>query len=311
MEHEFNFPIKYVTRHTGLSSYLIRAWEKRYGAVKPARTETNRRRYSQDDIARLMLLKKAVGAGIPIGDVAQLETAALERLVKAPLLPSPMASFPQPSEPESQSQSNHLDACVGAVLALDPRALETALHQSLVGIDKNLFIDRVIAPLMQIVGDLWKEGQVRVAHEHMATAVVRTFLGDMLRFVTVSETGPICLFTTPAGQHHELGALMAAVTGALQDWRSIYLGPDVPADEIAAATQRTGATLVGLSIIYPADDPALEWELQRLRRGIAEEVAVLAGGRAAPYYADAFRATGVSRLGNPAALRRMLWALRS
>ena len=101
MEHEFNFPIKYVTRQTGLSSYIIRAWEKRYGAVKPARTETNRRRYSQDDIGRLMLLKKAVGTGIPIGDVAQLETAALERLVETALLPNPEWLLLNPLNPKA------------------------------------------------------------------------------------------------------------------------------------------------------------------------------------------------------------------
>ena len=73
--------IKTASRMTGLSAHLIRIWEKRYGAVAPKRTATNRRLYSDDEIERLNLLRLATAAGHSIGNIAKLPLARLKSLV--------------------------------------------------------------------------------------------------------------------------------------------------------------------------------------------------------------------------------------
>ncbi|MEM9293668.1 MAG: MerR family transcriptional regulator, partial [Acidobacteriota bacterium] len=74
-------PIRVVARRTGLKTDLIRAWERRYGAIEPQRTAGRHRSYSEEDIHRLLLLRQATESGFPIGQVAQLPTADLEDLV--------------------------------------------------------------------------------------------------------------------------------------------------------------------------------------------------------------------------------------
>src|SRR3954469_3779400 len=82
-------PIGVVARRTGLKPDLIRAWERRYGAVEPGRSETRRRFYSDDDIERLLLLRRAVNPGRGISQVASLSNAELGALIDAePIAPA-------------------------------------------------------------------------------------------------------------------------------------------------------------------------------------------------------------------------------
>jgi methanogenic corrinoid protein MtbC1 len=69
--------------------------------------------------------------------------------------------------------------------------------------------------------------------EHMASAQLRSFLGHLANHSNMNGNGSGLLVTTPTGQHHELGALMATITAALGGWNALYLGPNVPSDEIA------------------------------------------------------------------------------
>jgi methylmalonyl-CoA mutase cobalamin-binding subunit len=98
--------------------------------------------------------------------------------------------------------------------------------------------------------------------------------------------------TTPTGQLHEIGAALVAAAATHQGWRVTYLGASLPADEIASAAIQNQARAVALSIVHPADDPALAGELHRLRRLLPPQTALLAGGGAARAYAGDLQASG-------------------
>jgi methylmalonyl-CoA mutase cobalamin-binding subunit len=117
--------------------------------------------------------------------------------------------------------------------------------------------------------------------------------------------------STPAGQWHELGALVATATAAAQGWRVTYLGPNLPADDIAAAATQTGAKIVALSIVYPGDDPNVGHELRKLRRFLGANVALLVGGRAAGNYQRVIEEVGAIRVNDIPHLRLELDALRA
>ena len=85
------YPIQVVVRETGLSAHVLRVWEKRYGAVVPQRTATQRRVYSDADVRRLKLLRQATLLGHPIGSVAGLPDEALEKLSKAAIERTPVS----------------------------------------------------------------------------------------------------------------------------------------------------------------------------------------------------------------------------
>ena len=176
---------------------------------------------------------------------------------------------------------------------LDAVSLEEHLVRASVAMSQRALLDQVVQPLMERIGRMWQEGSLRPADEHMATAVVRTFIGSLRAGFRAPAEAPRVVAATPAGQLHELGALLASLAAASEGWNSTFLGPDLPVEEIAGAAARTQARAVLLSIVYPGDDPRLGGELVRLRRLLGGEVALLAGGRAAPEYGPFLDQAGI------------------
>jgi DNA-binding transcriptional MerR regulator/methylmalonyl-CoA mutase cobalamin-binding subunit len=282
-----HYSIQAAARRTGLSTHVIRIWEKRYGAVTPVRTATNRRMYSDDQVERLALLRDATRSGHSIGAVATLPADRLRLLAaESGQRSGAAAEFDSLTHPAATQdpQASRLNECLKAVEALDSAALESVLQRAAVELGAMGLLQRLIGPLAQAIGDRWRSGLLTAAHEHFATAVIRTFLGNASRPYLGAAAGPVLVVATPAGQLHELGALMASAAAANIGWHVLYLGASLGADEIAGAAQRAGARAVALSMVYPEDDPKLENELTRLRANLPPGVRLVAGGRAAPAY---------------------------
>jgi MerR family transcriptional regulator, light-induced transcriptional regulator len=273
-------PIQAVVKRTGLSAHVIRIWEKRYGAVTPHRTQTNRRLYSDEEIERLSLLRRLSEAGQGIGYVAKLPTNRLKALAM-----DAAGSGADGAErlAAGHGADAHVRAAVVAVQRLDAPALGEVLKRAELELGAQGVLQRVIAPLAQQLGDLWREGTITAAHEHFATAVLRVFLGRAARPFAAEPHGPVLVVVTPAGQLHELGALLAGATAANLGWRVVYLGASLAAADIAGAAKQNQARAVALSIVYPEDDPLLKAELTRLRE-LLPDTPILAGGRATPAY---------------------------
>lgn len=280
---EAHHAIKAVARRTGLSAHVIRIWEKRYGAVEPERTDTNRRLYSEEQIERLQLLRGITQSGHSIGHVAKLPVAKLRKLA---------ADAAGTANPSATASPSYLDECIAAVKALDSRTLEQVLNRAAVELGSQGLLQRVIAPLAQLIGDLWREGTITAAHEHFASAVIRIFLGHAAKPFAVSENAPVLVVATPTGQLHELGALLVSASAANLGWHVVYLGASLPAAEIAGAAKQNQARAVALSIVYPEDDRRLGGELTRIRELLPSEVALLAGGRAVSAYGDTLEKVG-------------------
>jgi MerR family transcriptional regulator, light-induced transcriptional regulator len=310
MDDQQKHSMKVVARRTGLTPHAIRVWEKRYGAVTPMRTATKRRLYSDAEIERLRLLRQATLAGHSIGQIAHLPTDRLLTLVAAEeeaVRPPHRRGAPG----SSASVPPLLNAAVAAIERFDAEGLEAVLRRASVECSLPVLLEQVIAPLMERIGELWQEGVLRVAHEHLASAVIRTSL-ELLRGTSlVPPSAPGLIATTPAGQMHEIGALMAAMTAASDGWRVAYLGPNLPAVDIAAAAQHHQTRAVALSIVYPPDDPYLGAELVSLCRLLPEGLTILVGGRAAQGYTEALETIGAVRLHTLSSLRSTLQSLRS
>jgi DNA-binding transcriptional MerR regulator/methylmalonyl-CoA mutase cobalamin-binding subunit len=304
-------PIGVVARRTGLKPDLIRAWERRYGAVAPGRTETRRRFYSDEDIERLLLLRRAVNTGRGISQVAGLSGSELEALIEAEPAPAAYAQPAPALEELDEVAEAFLARCLAAAQRLDVRELEMELDRASVLFSRTHLIERLLVPLMRRIGDLWHQGTLRPIHEHMASSAVRSFLGGMSGACHPETSAPRLVVTTPARQRHELGALLAAATAAGEGWQVTYLGPDLPPEEIAAAALQNGARAVALSITYPPDDPALTDDLRRLRRLLGHQVMLFAGGRACPAYDAVLQEIGAVHMEDFAGLRRELQTLRS
>lgn len=285
MANVYKYPIKVVSQMTGLSEFVIRAWEKRYDVVTPSRTDTNRRLYSEGDIEKLRLLNEAVQKGYNIGGIAKLSVEELKSL-SAPEKRSYISAEDSGnySSGELSDAESLINRAIEAIKAYDDEALETLLIKSSAQMSQPLMVENFIVPLVYKIGDLWHAGDIRVANEHMASAVIRTFLANQIENYQSAENAPLVICATPRGQEHELGALIAGLTAASAGWKVVYLGANLPVEEIAAVAIHLEAKAVALSIIYPNDDPRLAKDLIHLRKIISPHLPIIVGGRAAGGY---------------------------
>ena len=303
-------PIKVVAKRTGLSAHVIRIWEKRYNAVTPVRTDTNRRRYTDGDITRFVLLKRATESGRSIGQIANLTDEQLRALIDQD---RPTSDALVKSSPDLISDDNRpsLQLAIKAVEEMNSDALYTVLSQAAVDFNQLDLIETVITPLMHRIGEMWREGKLRIAHEHLSYAVVRGFLENLNAAYATSPDAPNIVVATPSGQLHELGALIAATVATSEGWQVTYLGASLPAEEIALAARKKNARAVALSVVYPGDDPQLNAELYRLRLMLPDQVALLVGGRVATQYRTAIEAIGAIEIKHARDLSRRLQTMRT
>jgi DNA-binding transcriptional MerR regulator/methylmalonyl-CoA mutase cobalamin-binding subunit len=251
-----------VSRLTGLSPHVLRAWERRYQAVSPLRTPGGTRRYRESDVTRLRLLAAATAAGHPIGDIARLSEAELRGRTSSP--------DEEPRPP--------LRRILEAIERLDADETERLLSLQLAALGARDFVEAVAQPLLYDVGERWAKNKLSVASEHLASASVRNLLGlGLRRRSQPSDSHPI-LFTTLAGERHELGALACAVIAVELGANAIYLGPDLPASEVVAAAAETSAGVVAVSTGRCAPARQREQAVRKLRRELPSEVALWLGG---------------------------------
>ncbi|MEZ5357482.1 MAG: MerR family transcriptional regulator [Candidatus Zixiibacteriota bacterium] len=276
-------PIRAVVRQTGLSPHLIRVWERRYQAVTPERTDTGRRVYSDADIEKLSLLRQATQAGESIGHIANLSRDELVALITSTGISTTPVTTPSTTA-ETPSPDLFLGRCLENVKNLDAGGLEVNLLNASVSLGEQVFLEQVIQPLMSNIGRLWSEGAIKVVHEHISSAVVRSMLGSMVLASKRFDDGPVILVTTPVGQVHEFGALMAALSASSIGWQSLYLGPNLPVEDILAVLKERRIDAIALSIIFPPDDPHVKAYLQKLGRFLPPNVTLVVGGEAAESY---------------------------
>ncbi len=311
MANDLRHSIKVVARRTGLSTHLIRAWEKRYSTIQPERNDGNRRLYTSEDIERLLLLKRATDAGHNIGDIAQLPTDRLRVLISQDELPRPTAANPSPTAASAVNAPADLVAeALLAVEAMDSVRLEKVLDRGSVELGQLRLLSDVIVPLVSRIGEAWRSGALKVAHEHVASSCIRTFLGQMARPIALHPGAPVLVATTPSGQLHELGAVLVAAAATHGGWRVVCAGVSLPSEEIVSVALAQSAKAVALSIVHPEDDPSLSGELRRLRRLLPAGVQIVVGGRASSGYQAVLSEIGALRVGNLSELAEVLDQLR-
>ena len=307
MESQKLYPIKVVSRLTSLSAHVIRIWEKRYKAVVPARTETNRRLYTEHDVMKLRLLQKLTSFGYNIGQIGNFTLPQLQELAELDITEKIADSLTSLDENQNHSL---IKEAMTAIRLLDSDKLEDILLQAIVQIGQNRILEELISPVLEELGQQWQEGHIRAYHEHLATTVIRKFLTDQIAKISISPHAPSIIVTTPIGQLHELGALIASFVATHQGWQVVYLGANLPAEDIAAAALEKNIKYVLLSIIYPANDPKLHTEILQLSEYLQGKTKLIIGGRAAKSYQQAINDTNSSYFSNLEQLRQFLQTLQ-
>jgi len=292
------FPIGYVSRRTGLSPHVIRAWERRYGVIRPQRSSGNRRLYSREDIDHLTQLQQAVKLGHTISSLARLQKSDLAALIQTDETSGEASVLAWQGKPAEAIAVTHIDSLLEATHRLDVAAFEKRLHLAAVELSRLTFLADVLSPLFEAIGDQWEDGTLKVIQEHMASTVTQAFLWDVLRSADPGETAPGMVVATPTGQWCQLGALMVALVGADVGWNIHYFGPNLPPEEIASAAIQKNASAVALSIVHTLDGLKLIRELKRLMRSLGPGIRMIVGGKGAVAHRNHIEALGIPCVGN-------------
>lgn len=268
-----NYRIGTVAALAGLTTHAIRVWERRYGASAPSRSAGGARLYSEQDVQRFKLIKRLLEQGYSTRAIASLDLARLSALAtaEAPAVRAPSVA------PEAERARATIDSLLAAVADMNVDAAERALQRASNDFSPRELVTQVLAPALEEVGSRWASGELCTASEHAASALLRTRLGALLAAQAVSKAPPV-VCTTPAGEQHELGALVVAVLIAMRGRRAVFLGANLPAPEIAEAARLSKAAAIALSVVSLASADA-QRELARIRKAVPTSIDVLVGGR--------------------------------
>src|SRR6185295_3697268 len=163
-----------------------------------------------------------------------------------------------------------------AVQRMDVVGADLELRRAATLFPAQVLTMSIVAPILDEVGERWAHQEFGVAHEHIASGLLRNLLSSLFRLYPPSEQAETLVLATPATERHEFGILLAALFAATRGWRVVYLGTDLPAAEIAQAIRLTGARLLALSLVD--QNPHTEKELRAIADALPAGTRVWIGG---------------------------------
>lgn len=252
-----------LARRVGLSEHVLRAWERRYQVVQPTRSASGYRLYSQTDERRLRQMFRLVEQGVPPAEAARTVAA------------DPSATAVEPAA-VSRLVTASRRRLRGALVAMAEPRSQALLDDLLAAVPLEIAITRVVLPVLRDLGAGWQAGEVSVAQEHFATAIIRGRLAQLARGWG-QQSGPRALLACPPEERHDLGPLLFGLLLARRGWSISFLGADTPiaAVDSAVTTQRPDAVVLSATDARRLDAVADEV------RELASRVRVLLAGPAA------------------------------
>lgn len=221
-----------LSRRVGVSPELLRAWETRYGLVRPERSAGGLRLYSGEDERRVRVMGDLITAGFSASEAARL---------------TKLGSGPQDGSPGLREIEGNLERSFEAI---DEPAAQMALDQLFGTFELGVALSQGILPFLHRLGERWAAAETTVAHEHFASNVI----GGRLRALARDwgqGLGPRALLACPPGEQHVLGLLCFGLALRERGWRITYLGAETPLDSVADALDDLLPAILVLSAVTP------------------------------------------------------------
>ena len=236
MADDAHLRIGELSRRSGVSVELLRAWERRYDLLRPRRSTGGLRLYSSGDLDRVRAMQQHMHDGL-----AAREAAALVGHASAGAAPTRTATPPFDPDRARAELGDALEA-------FDEPAAQAILDALLAVATLGALLSHVVMPYLHDIGDRWQRGELSVAQEHFATSVLRGRLLGLARGWGRGD-GPRALLACPEGERHDLGLIAFGLALREHGWRIDYLGPDTPVESVEEAAQRTDPAMIVLSAV--------------------------------------------------------------
>ena len=257
-----------ICSETGLSSDVVRVWERRYGFPMPVRLPSGHRRYRTEDLHRLRLIAEAVASGHRPSAAVRSSSAQLQTMVL---------------KNSSSEPSLILDELMLATENANSEKIKNLLAEALFQKGLRDFVMHTIAPLLERVGIAWAEGRLDIHHEKLLTEVLEDLLRKLRNELDQQAKGPreVVLVTTLPGERHRLGMLMAALIYTSKGYKTEVLGMDVPVANIAKAARQVGARKVAVSLSILTAGESIRLLLRDLQERLPQGCGLVVGGQGA------------------------------
>jgi MerR family transcriptional regulator, light-induced transcriptional regulator len=284
------YTIKRASEMVGVPVATLRAWQRRYSVVTPARSSAGYRLYQPDDIAVLRRMQALVISGWSPKEASHAAVASGARGAAQPIDLRQDELRGRSTSPLGETAVD----LVAAAASLDPVATSRLLDERFATISFEPLVDGWLLPELERLGTAWAAGHVSVAGEHMVAAAVQRRLNAAFDAAGQDGEGfPRLLTGLPAGCRHELGILSFATAARRQGMGVVHLGTDLPLADWLSAVVRQQPDAVVIAVPTPGDvAPAVE-----LVRGVvAGQTLIAVGGQ----YQDEVVEAG--SLGDPSAV---------
>ena len=234
-----------LSRRSGVSNELLRAWERRYGLLQPTRSEGGYRLYSAADESRVTAMRENLERGLSAAEAARLTLAQT----------GGESSATRHTRRRSRARGKCARRSTGST-----RRATAALDRLLAELSLETVLREVVLPYLRELGERWERGDVSIGQEHFASGVLRGRLLGLARGWGQGG-GPHAVLACAPGEFHELGLIAFGLSLRDRNWRITYLGPDTPLATIAeiAATLRPDAVVIAATTAtyLEGEQPAL------------------------------------------------------
>ena len=257
-ETEVALRVGELARRVGVSPETLRAWERRYGVLRPSRTPGGYRVYGPADEARARRMVALIDDGWAAARAAR--TIARETAVTA-------------SDLDVPSLSGMLEE---AVLDFDAERAHALFDRLLAAHPRATVLDEAVLPLLRSIGDGWATGEISVAQEHFASELLAGRLRALSRGWE-QGAGPRAVLACPSAERHDLGLLCCGLALRDHGWRVTYLGADTPGSALEHAVQRTRPDALVIGVLQADVLARVTGDLA----GLADMTRVFVGGAGA------------------------------
>ena len=264
---------------TGLTTHVIRAWERRYGLVTPVRGANRYRLYNDEDVRLFRYLKAKGDEGMSIGELAEIGREKLLEQAEQELITAPVEPPPSERLISDLTQALHEHDRVG---------FERKLNGALAVIPFEEALHRFLLPLQENIGQLWHDGQLGIAEEHYASNQIKQKIFSAINQLRMVEAGPRVVVACPSQEWHEISAMTAAYLCAARGCRVHYLGANLPIPELAKYCEQVRPAYVLLSMTVDRSLGELKNIIRELVTQVSSVAPIGVGGNCAKTHADLF-----------------------
>jgi methanogenic corrinoid protein MtbC1 len=224
-------------------------------------------------------LRQAVELGHAIGQVAKLPEKELENISAKHR--SSLTVHQSSADPYETTRERFLEA----INRMDVVTADEEISRAATLYPPRVIVKNIVAPLLTEIGNRWAHRDIGIAHEHIATNLIRNLLSSLFRLYPPDEAAETIILATVSGERHEFGILLSALIAATRGWRVIYLGTDLPAVEIVRTARIAKARVLALSVVNALNGQTTD-ELKAIAGQLPPHTRVWIGGSEASKYRD-------------------------